>query len=101
MDSKFKGKSFRRTEREPLEKSFAQAWERTNTLRGSASTLAYLLDPEHPHAPADPSERDWEVASTIVQWLGSPVGQAFLEEVMDPRGRTPGGEGGMPAGSLD
>lgn len=82
MEKKFQGKSFHRTRREPLEKGFAQAWEKANTQSGVATTLAYLLDPEHPHSPDVPSDRDWEVASTVIQWLGSPVGQGFLKEVM-------------------
>jgi hypothetical protein len=82
MEKKFQGKSFHRTKREPLEKCLAQAWEKANTQSGVATTLAYLLDPEHPHSPDVPTDRDWEVASTVIQWLGSPVGQGFLKEAL-------------------
>ena len=44
--------------------------------------LAYLLnDGSQDHRPVEPSERDHAVAATVIQWLGSPVGQGFLNEL--------------------
>lgn len=30
-----------------------------------------------------PSDRDQEVAATLMQWLGSPVGRSFVRELID------------------
>lgn len=63
----------------PDEVKFAAAWEEKNE-RGAV--LAYLLQPgSQSGRPPDPSDRDVTVAATVVQWLGSPVGQAFLQEL--------------------
>lgn len=47
-------------------------------------TLPYILgDGVTPHFP---SERDWEVANTIIQWLGSPVGRSFVRDLEEQFG---------------
>jgi hypothetical protein len=38
-----------------------------------------LLDPDHQHRPQEPTQDQATVAATIIQWLGSPVGQFFLQ----------------------
>lgn len=60
----------------PEEKRFADAWAKHNPLK-------WLLDvrPVQTGAPPPPSERDEQVAATVIQWLGSPVGQGFLNDV--------------------
>lgn len=60
---------------------FAGAWKRLNSQ--SRTHLAYLLTPSHmdQHYPISPSDRDREVAATVIQWLGSPVGRCFLENL--------------------
>jgi len=66
----------------PLEKRFADKWREYNYKAGLAhGQLAYLLadDPNHPRG--EVSERDAQVAATVIQWLGSHVGQCFLESV--------------------
>jgi hypothetical protein len=73
-----KGINFRRTEREPLELKFAEAW-----ANFAPHNLAYLLNPDTPHPSFDP--HDAEVAATIIQWLGSPVGQGFLRQIPQPK----------------
>ena len=81
------GRSPHRYKDNPLEKAFALAWQEANSnptgpglVRG---TLAYLMDDNNRGTPVPPlSERDWDVANTVVQWLGSPVGQGFLEHVL-------------------
>ena len=59
-----------------LERLFAERWQRENTLTSGRPRvlLDYLLNGEV-------SERDAVVAATVVQWLGSEIGQYFLEEV--------------------
>jgi hypothetical protein len=62
----------------PEEKRFADAWSAHNA---AGKTLAYLLtigDQRFPGAPTDGEER---VAATVIQWLGSPVGQGFLRDL--------------------
>lgn len=62
----------------PMEKKFAKAWEEDNE-RGR--TLEYLMakDPNRPNE--EVTSRDREVAATVIQWLGSPVGQGFLRDI--------------------
>lgn len=64
----------------PEEERFAKAWAEQNK---HGNNLAYLLDSASGGngRPADASPRDEVVAATVIQWLGSPVGQAFLEEL--------------------
>ncbi len=80
MTKKLRGLHAYRFRDNPEEKRFANAWE-THNLRGH--TLAHLLDerPVQGGRPPDPTDRDRLVAATIIQWLGSPVGQAFLEDI--------------------
>jgi hypothetical protein len=69
-----------RFEANPEEKRFALAWDTHNRDGG---TLAYLLDTNQGQGlrPPEPSERDQVVAATVIQWLGSPVGQFFLTQL--------------------
>ena len=50
---------------------FSKAWNAENKMCG---TLEHLIP--------DCTERDAQVAATIVQWLGSPVGSVFLGQVI-------------------
>ncbi len=65
----------------PQEATFARLWVKWNGDNGS-NTLAYLLDPNAgtKGKPPEPCEEHCMVAATVIQWLGSPVGQSFLEE---------------------
>jgi hypothetical protein len=63
----------------PAEELFAQLWEEHNERGGGFSTLAYLLDPEHQHSPRKPTQKQATAAAAVIQWLGSPVGQFFLQ----------------------
>jgi hypothetical protein len=71
-----KGLHTYRFDQNPEEKRFAKAWEKNNPL-------AWLLDerPMQTGRPPEPSERDQIVAATVIQWLGSPVGQDFLNRL--------------------
>ena len=79
IKKKFQGFNNHRLDREALERRFAKAWQAMNDK--DRSTLAYLLSHDQ-HFPAEPSERDWLVANTVIQWLGSSVGRSFLEDVL-------------------
>lgn len=66
--------------REPLEKRFVEAWEEINA---GDKLLKYLLDRTHSNRGNHvPSEIEQETAVTLIQWLGSPVGQGFLRDAM-------------------
>lgn len=78
-----------RQKREKLELAFAKAWERQNK---ETHLLAYLLGGAEAQTRIYSgaqlelkfvSQRDAEVAATVVQWLGSEVGQHFLESVIN------------------
>jgi hypothetical protein len=72
----------------PEELAFARAWDKQNK---DGKNLAYLLAGTQQGHPPEPSERDHVIAATVVQWLGSPVGKAFLEELgYVKRARAPG-----------
>ena len=77
MKRKHEGLAPYRLKDNPEERRIAKAWQKHND---DGNTLAWLLDPERgcAHRPPDPSDRDVVVAATVLQWLGSPVGQGFL-----------------------
>lgn len=64
----------------PEEQRIAKAWGRLNDL---GSNLDYLLDDRADRLGPPPpcSPRDRVIAATIIQWLGSPVGQGFLRSL--------------------
>lgn len=76
-----KGLKQYRFKNNPEERRFAEAWEKQNNPADSQadSSLAYLLSPDSQKESV--SDRDREVAATTIQWLGSPVGQAFLRDL--------------------
>lgn len=71
----------------PLEKRFAEVWEKKNLdvwgTHIACGTLDYMLakNPNRPNG--EVTDRDREVAATVIQWLGSPVGQCFIREVLE------------------
>ena len=81
--SKIKSSKEYRFNDNPMEQRFFEIWARDHERNdsGKSSTLDYLLakDPNHPNDEA--TERDFQVARSVIQWLGSPVGQSFLREV--------------------
>lgn len=87
---KHKGLSTYRFADNPEERRFAEAWQRTND---QGRTLDHLLDPRKGEpfgSPPRAEDREREVAATIVQWLGSPVGQGFLRDLGYVRGEGKG-----------
>lgn len=71
------GLSRNRLSREPLEKEFADAWGNI-----APDTLGYLLCGQE-RLKHEYTQRDAEVAATIIQWLGSPVGESFIREILE------------------
>ena len=66
----------------PLEKAFYEKWKEDHVSRNmkSHTTLEYLLA-ENPNEPmGECTDRDEYVASIVIQWLGSSVGQSFLRD---------------------
>lgn len=77
MKDRYKGLHPYRFKDNPDEKKFAEEWAKQQ----QGHTLAYLLHlGEQNVRPPAPSVRDHIVAATVIQWLGSQVGQAFLRE---------------------
>lgn len=82
---KNKGRQQYRFKQNPLEKKIAFNWNEINTdiygnLDGSG-VLDYLMAENTNHPNGEVTDRDRMVAATVIQWLGSPVGQSFLTQV--------------------
>jgi hypothetical protein len=75
---KYTGKNSHRYKQNPLELAFAREWQdRCET----GANLEYLLSGgSNQRWPV--SEQEQMTANTVVQWLGSPIGQSFLAAVM-------------------
>ena len=66
-----------RFDQNPKEETFVKEW---GFYKKSSHLLEYLLSSKI-NEPQEYSQRDNVVANRIVQWLGSPCGQAFLKDV--------------------
>lgn len=77
MSIKHEGISRHRLEFSPLEALYAEEWEKQ-----APGTLGYLLCGQDKDF-HDYTERDAQVAATIIQWLGSPVGSSFVSDVVE------------------
>jgi len=62
----------------PSERLFYEAWLKENE---HSSVLEYLMSTDEYGRRQPVSERDEQVSATVIQWLGSPVGRAFLRSV--------------------
>lgn len=61
------------------EKVYADRWEKV-----AEEYLGSLLyGPNRSNEPDHLVQRDAIVAATLIQWLGSPIGEGFLKEVYD------------------
>jgi hypothetical protein len=74
---RFQGNSPHRYRDNPLELAFAEGWQ---DLCSVGKHLEYLLSKDNRPDPV--SDRDQFIANTVIQWLGSPVGQSFLSKIM-------------------
>lgn len=85
--SKHQGLHTHRFHDNPEENRFAEAWEKENE---QGHILAHLLDRSrgtlNAGRPAEPSDEASTIGATVIQWLGSPVGQGFLRELGYERG---------------
>ncbi|MDA4132207.1 MAG: hypothetical protein OK454_03665 [Thaumarchaeota archaeon] len=77
-DTKLKGLHIHRFKDNPEELRFAEAWDRQNR---EGKNFAYLLCGDNQAHPPEPTERDRVIGATVIQWLGSPVGQGFLKDL--------------------
>jgi hypothetical protein len=79
------GYNAHRLKSNPTERIFAEKWEEINTE--GRDILAWILNTFSPtdgrQIKGVVSERDAEVAASVIQWLGSPVGQSWLQEVQE------------------
>jgi len=81
---KHEGHNHHRLGREPLERLFADKWRELNNGTGRGhGPLAYMLAEDRNRPRDEVTDRDAMVAATVVQWLGSNVGQCFLQDVMN------------------
>ncbi len=80
IKKEWQGVNSHRYKNNPQELKFAEVWQKLNT-RGSSKNLDYILSRDNNLFYV--SERDQEVANSIIQWLGSPCGQGFLESVKE------------------
>ena len=67
----------------PNEVAFANLWETYNEEH--RQTMRWLLGSNNRMAD-EISDRDREIAATVVQWLGSPVGFGFVEKALEDCG---------------
>ena len=75
-----RGISTHRFKDNPLEEAYAKEWERQ-----APNTLGWLICRTHDQN-ANYTERDAEVAATMIQWLGSPVGSSFVQAILESQG---------------
>jgi hypothetical protein len=80
METIHKGLHTHRLSKNPLEKKFADEW---NQMNEQSYVLEYILAKESNHPRGEMTDRDAEVAATVIQWLGSNVGQCFLNTVLE------------------
>lgn len=73
-----KGINHHRLEFSLPERIFAELWEEQNT---HGRTLDYLLAENNNRPMDEVTDRDRRVAATVIQWLGSLVGDNFLRDV--------------------
>lgn len=84
LNPRFKGRAHYRLKPSagnPHELIAIKHWIKQHPGDGHRGTLPYLLGDGM--TPEEPSDRDWEVAATVIQWLGSPIGRSFLRDLMD------------------
>ncbi len=81
MTRTHRGLRYNRCQRNLLEKKFSNRWAKAQ--ENHSFLLQHVLDSKGTsYPPPDVSDRDAVVAATVIQWLGTLVGQDFLREVM-------------------
>ena len=86
------GIMYYRTEKMERERAFAEAWAK-RAAEGAADgdLLDQLLIAQRRSTAIDerliaPSPRERAIVATVIQWLGSPVGWAFLADALKAAG---------------
>jgi hypothetical protein len=74
------GKHTHRHKQNPLEKVFSDKWEKENTHEYASGILDWLMGNGKDVGVV--TQHDATLAATLIQWLGSPVGQRFLLDVL-------------------
>jgi hypothetical protein len=100
MDNRLKGFHTHRFRDNPEEQRFAEAWSKLNAV---GRNVDYLLDASRADQRFTPeaSEREARIAATVIQWLGSPVGQGFLRDLGYERSANAPGSSSLPASTMD
>lgn len=81
MGVKHEGTKHYRFKENPLEEEFARAWKEDNDRpNNSPGVLEWSIG--NGNQPGIIEQRDATIAASVIQWLGSPVGQAFLIRVL-------------------
>jgi hypothetical protein len=71
------GKNVHRLSCEPLERKFHDEWKKHQEQN---HTLEYILGDNN--EPAVVTDYEQMIVATVIQWLGSPVGQGFLANIL-------------------
>jgi len=78
------GYSSHRLKSNPHERIFAEKWKDINTRGDTLAWILYTFNSQDGRQEKGfISERDASVAASVIQWLGSPVGQSWLQEVQE------------------
>ena len=91
IKKKYRGASEHRYETNPRERLFAEHWQQANEAGNSPTTsrptvIEYALDKSNRGCPIPPiTIREDMVAASVIQWLGTPVGWAWLQEVLSDK----------------
>lgn len=81
---RFVGKNIHRLSQNPVEEKISELWSNENERwykNGRGSILQYTLSPDGGKTLPDVSERDEMIAATVIQWLGTPIGQSLFNEM--------------------
>ncbi len=74
------GHSPHRRRHNPLERAFAEAWEEHNT--DEPDWFSWVLNPKGRPFTKHVSNDARMMTNSVIQWLGSPIGQGFLVRVL-------------------
>ena len=77
MKADINGISKYRFDNNPAERAFVEEWKETNS---HSHILEYLLS-DKINERTEVTQREMAIATNVIQWLGSPSGQAFIGRV--------------------
>jgi hypothetical protein len=83
LKKRYQGHHVNRLPGNPLERKLADAWQETNTELDLIDQLLYVQGTSPFLGPVDPvSNQRAKDVSTVIQWLGSPVGFEWLVDTI-------------------